>query len=76
MTTYTVAVTLEDDGNYRARDKNGDWRAYGNARDYTGTADRNLAEFLFHREEIANVNRNRRGILSVELFDFSTPKVL
>lgn len=59
-----------------ARDKDGDWRAYG---DYeSAPADgRGIAEYLFHADEIKSVETELRSgvwVLMVELWDFSGRK--
>lgn len=44
-----------------ARDAAGAWRAYGAVEDCTGTAGRELAESIFHAEEIGEVWSNADG---------------
>jgi hypothetical protein len=56
---YKVKIVREKN-EYVARDKNGDWRTRGEYdRDRTG---RDLAEYLFHSNEIESCEVNESGV--------------
>lgn len=76
--TFTVTVKTEKAnpqtgrenhaaGYHVARDGNGDWRAFGK---YDGIkTDRQLAECLFHADEIANIGRDDNGDLTIDIYE-------
>ena len=78
-TTYRVTVRTEranpqtgrndsPSGYHVARDSDGNWRAYGR---FDGVkTDQQLAEYLFHAEEIANIGRDGNGDLTIEIIEW------
>ena len=78
-TTYRVTVRTEranpetgrsdsPSGYHVARDGNGNWRTYGK---FDGVkTDQQLAEYLFHAEEIASIGRDGNGDLTIEIYQF------
>ncbi len=77
-TTVTYRVTLTRE-RFRgrecivARDTNHDWRAYGDAPN-TPMTTQELAEYLFHREEIAATGVDERGQVFADIIDFAATR--
>lgn len=76
--TYTVTVKTEGsnpetglvdhpNGYHVARDADGNWRTYGK---FDGIkTDQQLAEYLFHADEIASIRRDGNGDLTIEIVE-------
>ena len=77
--TYRVTIRREKFRGrecWVARDKDGDWRAYGDYGPAPGDGC-GIAEYLFHADEIKSVETelvNGAWVLFVELWDFSVRK--
>lgn len=79
VSTYRVTIHREKFRGrdcWVARDKDGDWRAYGDYGPAPGDGC-GIAEYLFHADEIKSVETelvNGAWVLFVELWDFSVRK--
>lgn len=75
-TTYRVTLARE---RFRgrdcivARDVNNDWRAFGDALN-TPMTTQQLAEYLFHRDEITATGVDERGRVFADIIDFAATK--
>lgn len=75
--TFTVTVKTEkahpqtgrvDPAGYHvARDGKGDWRAFGKVDGMKIGSE--LAEYLFHADEIANIDRDGNGDLTIDIYE-------
>ena len=77
-TTVTYRVTLVRErfrgrDSIVARDTNHDWRAYGDAPN-TPLTTQELAEYLFHRDEITATGVDERGRVFADIIDFAATK--